>query len=244
MNSPTNTWQKVRLIKSEQIASDVKSLTFKLKKPTTFLAGQHYSIRINIKKDYIAERDYSLANPPEVNDQVEFGIQLIKDGEVSPFLYILKPNDQIEIKGPTGRSFFWEAHKNTNPLLLVSGGAGLVPLRSMILHHINNYKKREVVLLISFKSIERVLYQKELEKLTKQYPDFKIVYTYTQKAPDKFSGYQRRVDQQMIADVFAEYKNKNPSVFVCGPTPFVEVATNALIAVGFDPQKIKAERFG
>jgi NAD(P)H-flavin reductase len=244
MSNQSNTWQIATLIKTEMISIDVKSLTFKLENPMPHLAGQHFSVKLTAEDGYIAERDYSLANPPEQKDQIEFGIQLLRSGEVSPYLFDLKPSEQIEVKGPIGHHFVWEANADNNPLLLIAGGSGMVPLRSMVLHHINNYKPRDVVFLTSCRTIEHVLYQFELEKLAEKYSDLKLIYTLTDKAPPNYKGYTRRVDDKMIEEVFAKFKDKNPKIFVCGPTPFVETVTKSLVTVGFNPEVIKTERFG
>ena len=240
----SNPWKIATLIKSDMVASDVKSLTFKVENPTPHKAGQHYSVKLTAEDGYIAERDYSLANPPEETDVIEFGIQLLRNGEVSPYLFDLKPGEQIEVKGPIGGHFFWDATIDDKPLILIAGGSGMVPLRSMILHHFQNYKKREIILLGSYKTIDKVLYQFELAKLSEQHPEFKTVYTLTQKAPDNFSGYTRRIDSEMFDELFTPFKEKDPHIFICGPTPFVEKAAQLMVAEGFDPQLIKTERFG
>lgn len=226
------------------VASDVKSLTFTLENPTPHKAGQHYSVKLTAEDGYVAERDYSLANPPEETDTIEFGIQLLRNGEVSPYLFDLKPGEQIEVKGPIGGHFIWDATADDSPLILIAGGSGMVPLRSMILNHFNNYKKREIILLGSYKTIDKVLYQFELAKLSEQYPEFKAIYTFTQKAPDNFNGFSRRIDSQMFNQLFTPLKEKAPNIFICGPTPFVEKAAELMLEMGFDPQSIKTERFG
>ncbi len=239
-----NTWQIATLLESHMIATDIKSLTFRLENPHPHIAGQHYSIRLTSEDGYMAERDYSIANPPEQSEILELGIQLLCDGEVSPYLFEMKPGEQIEVKGPIGGHFIWESKNNDKPLILIGGGSGMVPLRSMILHHIYNYQKRDVILLLSAKTIDRVLYQFELEKLAEKYPDFKIVYTLTQESPQNFHGYRKRIDQQMVSEVFGDLKNQNPEIFICGPTLFVEAASVALIREGFNQLYIKTERFG
>lgn len=239
-----NSWQVATLLESHIIAEDMKSLTFKLEHPLPHKAGQHYSIRLTSEDGYMAERDYSIANPPEQNDLLELGIQFLEQGEVSPYLFEMRPGEQIEVLGPVGGHFIWEAAKNNDPLILIGGGSGMVPLRSMLMHHINNYKKRDVVFLISAKTINHIAYQFELEQLAQKYSDLKIVYTLTRETPPNFKGYTRRIDQQMIQDVCGAYKQKNPEIFVCGPTLFVEATAIALIHEGFDQLNIKTERFG
>ena len=80
-------WHSATLLKSEMVASDVKSLTFKVENQLQHQAGQHYAIRLTAENGYIAERDYSLASPPEQTDSIEFGVQLLPNGEVSPYLF-------------------------------------------------------------------------------------------------------------------------------------------------------------
>lgn len=226
------------------VSINVKALTFKLDNPQPHKAGQHYSVKLTAEDGYVAERDYSLANPPEQNETLEFGIELLREGEVSPYLFDMKEGEQIEVKGPIGHHFIWEADQDKKPLILIAGGSGMVPLRAMLLHHFNNYKKRDVVFFSSCRTIEHVLYQFELEKLAEKYSDFKLLYTLTEKAPENYKGYTRRIDTKMIEEIFGEYKDKDPNIFVCGPTPFVEKAGLILVEIGFDPQHIKTERFG
>lgn len=238
-----NNWKIATLISSEMVAIDVKSLKFQIPEFGTFKAGQHCSIKLTAEDGYVAERDYSIANPPDDNSYIEFGIQLLREGEVSPYLFDLKPGEQVEIEGPIGNHFVWETN-NDQPLLLVGGGSGMVPLRSMVLHHFNNYQPRDVIFLTSCRSIDKVLYQFELQRLSEKYPDFKFIMTLTDTQPENYQGYKRRIDQAMLQEIFGKYINQNPHIYVCGPTPFVETAANTMLELGFNRDNIKTERFG
>lgn len=238
-----NNWKVATLISSEMVASDVKSLKFEIPNFSEFKSGQHCAIRLTAEDGYIAERDYSIASSPEEKSFIEFGIQLLREGEVSPYLFDLKAGEKIEIEGPIGKHFIWETD-NDQPLLLIGGGSGMVPLRSMILHHFNNFKPRDVVFLTSCKSIDKVLYQFELEKLAEKYPDFKFIMTLTDTQPENYMGYKRRIDKGMLQEIFEKYKNENPNIYICGPTPFVEVAANIMLELGFNRENIRTERFG
>ena len=71
----------------------------------------------------------------------------------------------------------------------------------------------------------------------------RVVHTLTRSQPDGWTGYGRRVDAEMLAEVGpspAEW----PQVYVCGPTLFVEAVAQALVQLGHEPHMVKTERFG
>lgn len=239
-----NNWKIGTLISTEMVAVDVKSLKFNIPEFGDFRSGQHCSIKLTAEDGYIAERDYSIANSPEQKEYLEFGIQLLRDGEVSPYLFDLKVGEQIEIEGPIGHHFVWDATSDNAPLLLIAGGSGMVPLRSMVLHHFNNYRPRDVIFLTSCRDLDHVLYQFELQKLSDDHPDFKFLITLTNSQPENYTGFKRRIDLAMLQEVFGKYKSQNPNIYICGPTPFVEVAANIMLKLEFNRDHIKTERFG
>jgi ferredoxin-NADP reductase len=69
------------------------------------------------------------------------------------------------------------------------------------------------------------------------------VHTLTRSQPPGWTGYARRVDADMLAEVGPD-PAEQPRVYVCGPTPFVEVVADALVDRGHDPQRVRTERFG
>jgi ferredoxin-NADP reductase len=94
-------------------------------------------------------------------------------------------------------------------------------------------------LLYSARSWDDVIYRDELERLAGG--GFELTYTLTRSQPDGWTGYSRRVDAELLAEVApADYA----IAFVCGPTPFVEAVAEGLVGLGHDPSRIKTERFG
>lgn len=241
-----NKWNPVTLVESRLIAEDVKSLVFDAPWWTGHVAGQHVDIRLTAANGYQAERSYSVANPPEEGGRVELGVQLLDNGEVSSYLFALESGAQVEMRGPIGGHFVWET-KMPGPLVLIGGGSGAVPLMSMLRHreqHLEEEIGREVFFLISSKTIDRVLYKDELEKFSKNDPHFHLSLTITEQSPLGWAGYTRRVDETMVKELFSNLLEKMPMFFVCGPTPFVEAVSGALVLCGFNPHKVKTERFG
>lgn len=244
--SRNNIWQTATLLNSSMVADNVMSLVFEVSNWLGNKAGQHADIRLTAPNGYEAERSYSFANPPEEKNHIELGVQLLENGEVSPYLFKLKKGQQIELRGPIGGHFVWDISM-PGPLYLIGGGSGMVPLMSMLRHHMENLErdsKREIIFLISARDEGRVLYKDELKKIREKDPNVKIIWTLTEKQPESFFGYTRRVDEQMIREVFGHGVSRMPMIYVCGPTPFVEVSAKYLVAVGYNPHEIRTERFG
>lgn len=239
-------WQTGTLASSRMIADDVKSLVFTLPEWLEPKAGQYYDIRLTAENGYQAVRSYSLASPPEDNGVAEFGIQKLPGGEVSTYLYDMNPGDQVELKGPLGGHFIWDADM-VGPLILVGGGSGMVPLMSMLrhhLHHLGSDRERKVIFMVSAPNEGHVLYRDELEEVSRKDPNFRLVITLTREQPEGWTGYRRRIDTEMIKDVLGGFQPEMPMAYICGPTPFVETVAGKMVEAGFNSHQVRTERFG
>ena len=204
-------------------------------------AGQHVDVRLTAEDGYQAERSYSIASAPE-DDHLVLTVERLDDGEVSPYLVDeLRPGDELELRGPVGGYFVWEASLG-GPLLLLAGGSGVVPLRAMLRHHRAVGSTVPARLLYSARSLEDVIYRDELMGMADD-GEIDIRFTLTRAQPPGWSGYGRRIDRELLEEV-AWTPAEGPLVYVCGPTAFVETAATALVVLGHDPGRIKTERFG
>ncbi|HVN61134.1 MAG TPA: ferredoxin reductase [Gaiellaceae bacterium] len=199
-------------------------------------AGQHLDVRLTAEDGYRAERSYSIGSPP--GEPVAITVERLDDGEVSPYLTEeLRTGDALELRGPIGGYFVW-GPEDGGPLLLVAGGSGVVPLMAMLRHRHAAGIDVPARLLYSSRTLEDVIYRAELDAL-----DAEVVYTLTREQPPGWTGYARRVDAELLAEV-AWPAEQDPRVFVCGPTPFVETVAGTLVELGYPPQRVKTERFG
>jgi ferredoxin-NADP reductase len=203
-------------------------------------AGQHVDVRLTAEDGYQAERSYSIASAPD-GARLELTVERLDDGEVSPYLTEeLRPGDRIELRGPVGGYFVWEPEQG-GPVLLVAGGSGVVPLMAMIRTHAAAESDAEMRLLFSSRSWDEVIYREELAGLSGN--GLTVVHTLTRSQPPGWTGYSRRLDAQMLGEI-GPAPAARPSVYVCGPTPFVEAAAQALVRLGHDPGRVRTERFG
>jgi ferredoxin-NADP reductase len=195
-------------------------------------AGQHVDVRLTAEDGYQAERSYSIASGPN-NGKVELTVELIEDGEVSPYLVgELQHGDSFELRGPIGGWFAWDPSEG-GPLLLVGGGSGVVPLRSMLRARPADVP---VQLIYSARTLEDVIYRLELEALGDD-----VVLTLTREQRDGFHA--GRVDADLLREAGFP-PEREPRIFVCGPTPFVESVASELVGLGHAPDRVKTERFG
>jgi ferredoxin-NADP reductase len=126
--------------------------------------------------------------------------------------------------------------------LLVAGGSGLVPLMAMLRHRAARSSTLDTRLLLSARSSNEVLYPAELAGLAGG-EGLAVHQTFTRAAPAGWSGFARRVDADMLAQV-GPMPSQRPRIFICGPTAFVERAADLLVELGHEPAAIRAERFG
>ncbi|MGK5111747.1 ferredoxin reductase [Geodermatophilus sp. CPCC 205506] len=202
-------------------------------------AGQHVDVRLTAEDGYQTQRSYSISSAPD-GERIALTIVRVDDGEVSPYLTGLQPGDQLELRGPVGGYFVWEPDHG-GPLLLCAGGSGIAPLMAMVRLRAAVGSDVDTRLLGSFKSRDDVIFRAELEQLAGG--GLTVVHTLTASRPPGWSGYARRVDTDMLAEV-GPGPAARPHVFICGPTPFVESVAEALVSLGHQPQRIKTERFG
>jgi ferredoxin-NADP reductase len=201
-------------------------------------AGQHLDVRLTADDGYIAERSYSIASAP--GEPAAITVERLEDGEVSPYLTEeLRAGDKLELRGPIGGYFVWEPGDG-GPLTLLAGGSGVVPLRSILRHRGRTGSAVPARLLYSARTLPDVIYRAELDQ---DHDGAEVIYTLTRDQPPGWTGHTGRVDAALLAQV-AWPATASPLAFICGPTSFVETAAAGLVGLGYQPERVKTERFG
>jgi ferredoxin-NADP reductase len=231
-------WQIATVVEVVEETPRVKTIVLDAPDWPGHRAGQHLDVRLTAEDGYRAEREYSIASAP--GEPVAITVERLEDGEVSPYLTEeLRSGDGLELRGPVGGYFVWDADDG-GPLLLVAGGSGVVPLRAMIRHRQRSGSDAPVRLLYSSRTLADVIYRAELEELG---DGVEIVHTLTREQPPGWTGYARRVDVALLEEV-AWPAGDGSLAFVCGPTSFVETVAAGLVELGYPPRRVKTERFG
>jgi ferredoxin-NADP reductase len=235
------TWQLGRVVDVVKETPRTKSIALVLPAWRGHRAGQHVDVRLTAEDGYQAERSYSIASAPE-DDHLVLTVERLDDGEVSPYLTDeLRIGDGLELRGPIGGYFVWEESFG-GPLMLIAGGSGVVPFRSILRHWAAGQRAATVKLLYSSRSLSEVIYREELSRCAEQ-DGVDLEITLTREWPEGWQGHRGRIDSRLLAEV-APPPSAHPLVYVCGPTALVESVAEALVGRGHEPRQIKTERFG
>jgi ferredoxin-NADP reductase len=230
-------WRVGRLVDTRTETATARTLVVEVPDWPGHLPGQHVDVRLTAADGYRAQRSYSLAAPTN-GDRVELTVQRLPDGEVSSYLTdVISIGDPVELRGPIGGWFVWRP-TDTQPVLLVAGGSGIVPLMAMVRARRAAGSRVPFRLIYSVRAPEEVYYADEFRQ-----PGLDVTFAYTRAVPE---GWPRPPRRLTVADVTSHGwpADFTPDCFVCGPTGFVEAVADMLVALGHDPQRVKTERFG
>src|SRR5215510_11046825 len=164
------------------------------------VAGQHVDVRLTADDGYSAVRSYSIASAPNLKGRVEITVERLPTGEVSPYLtQKLSIGDHLELRGPIGGWFVWRPHQS-EPIQLIAGGSGIVPLMAMIRSRVSSRSTTPFRLLYSVREPAAVFYRDELQALSNHDSDVGVTYAYTRDAPKDWPRRPGRIDAALIAN--------------------------------------------
>ena len=237
-------WRVGTVIALHDETATARTITLEIPDWPRHVAGQHVDVRLTAADGYSAVRSYSIASAPNSEGRVQITVERFPNGEVSPYLtQEVVVGDRLELRGPIGGWFVWRSQQ-AEPVLLVAGGSGIVPLMAMIRSRAAAGSAAPFRLLYSVREPGAVYYRDELRALSAGGDRSVMVsYAYTRTVPKDWPRPPRRVDAALIAATNWP-ADLGPTCYVCGPTPFVEIVANLLTASGNERDKIKTERFG
>jgi len=202
----------------------MKSLVVVPEKFLPHRAGQHYELCMPGEN---VIRKYSVVSPEHVTDFLEFGIQLISNGALSPRLWSLAEGDEIEIRGPIGESFVWDSSR-AHSLVLVGAGSGITPLLSMYYSYKEKYPEGECVFIVSGKNKSRIMHYDSLAE---------ILVT-------RFTGTEGRIDFEFLKkNISSLAGNSTTRCYICGPDNFIDDMVDMVLELGIAEDNIRSERF-
>jgi ferredoxin-NADP reductase len=237
------TWRAATVVALRDETATARTITFTVPGWPGHLAGQHMDVRLTAADGYSAVRSYSIASAPNHENRVEITVERLPDGEVSPYLtQHVALDDTLELRGPIGSWFVWRAQQK-EPIQLIAGGSGIVPLMAMVRSRASADSAAPFRLLYSVREPAAALYGDELQALSSRDSPVSLTYGYTRATPPGWMRPPGRIDAALIAGTTWP-ASLGPTIYVCGPTSFVENAASLLTACGHRPDRIRTERFG
>jgi ferredoxin-NADP reductase len=236
------TWLVGQLTAVRQETATARTLVLDVPGWAGHLPGQHVDVRLTAEDGYSTERSYSIASASD-ETRIELTIQRLDDGEVSPYLTeVLTPGNPLELRGPIGGYFAWHPD-DPQPVLLIGGGSGVVPLMAMARTWAATGSTAPMQLIYSTRGPDTLLYAGELRRLAAPGTGLDIDIVYTREAPAGWPGPVGRLDARQLLDL-AGPPSAGQQCFICGPTGFVESAARLLVDQGIGERQIRTERFG
>jgi ferredoxin-NADP reductase len=203
------------------------------------LAGQHLDLRLTAPDGYTATRSYSIASAGP-GSRLQLAVDKLPDGEVSPYLVDeVMVGDELEVRGPLGGWFVWRPD-DPAPVQLIAGGSGVVPLVAMLRARQAAESAAEFRLLYSVRSPDDAIFAAELASMTH---GAEIDWVYTRQTPPGWPTAAGRVSAAELERVTIR-ASESPTVFICGPTGFVEAVADIMVSLGHATENVKTERFG
>jgi ferredoxin-NADP reductase len=226
----TSSWQTGVVTAVTAETPHAKTFRLRLAEPRTHRAGQFYVVRLTAPDGYHAQRDYSVASAPG-GDHIDLTVEMLPAGEVSGFLHdVVEVGDVLQVRGPIGRFFSWDG---ASPILGVAGGAGVVPLMSMLRLARTEHRTDLMRLIVSVRSPADLYYADEIRG-----PETTVVHTRQASADSS------RPVGRLTADDIRPLVEPDRDVYVCGSHGFCDGATKVLLDVGVELKRIRVSRFG
>ena len=236
-------WQNATIAAVLPRTPNITSFMLTPTEPFGFRAGQHVDVRLTAADGYQAQRSYSIA-AGAADGTIELAVERLDNGEVSEYFHeIATVGDSVELRGPIGGRFVWEA-ADGGPILLLGGGSGLVPLMSMIRHRAETGSDASMLLLLSARTWNDLLYRDEILALASKRDGFDTIFTITRESTPRDGHYRRRLDPPMVSDLLARLPQSPRTVFICGSNRFAEAGAQAALAAGVPRAVMRIERYG
>jgi ferredoxin-NADP reductase len=237
------TWQIGKVVALRDETSTARTIALEVSDWPGHVAGQHIDVRLTAPDGYSAVRSYSIASAPNSDHHIEITVERLQNGEVSPYLtQQIAIGDELELRGPIGRWFVWHSDQ-TEPIQLIAGGSGIVPLMAMIRSRLASESNARFRLLYSVREPAAAFYKDELQTILNRGDSVSLTYAFTRIAPKDWPRPPGRIDAALVSENVWPSRLA-PTCYVCGPTSFVEHAAGLLIAADIDRERIRTERFG
>ncbi|MDD2557627.1 MAG: NADH:ubiquinone reductase (Na(+)-transporting) subunit F [Desulfuromonadaceae bacterium] len=198
-------------------------------------------------------RAYSMANYPDEKGMIMLNVRVCPPppnapdappGQMSSFIYNLKPGDKVTISGPYGEFF---ARDTENEMVFIGGGAGMAPMRSHIWDQLLRLNTtRKITYWYGARSLKEMFYVDELNALQEKYPNFKWYVALSDPLPeDNWTGPTGFIHNVLYENYIKDHEApEDCEYYMCGPPMMANAVTNMLLEQGVERENIMFDDFG
>lgn len=198
-------------------------------------------------------RAYSMANYPEENDIIMLNVRIaspppgnpdLPPGQMSSWIFNLKPGDTVEVSGPYGEFF---AKKSDKEMVFIGGGAGMAPMRSHIFDQFKRIRtKRKVSFWYGARSLREVFYAEEFDRLEEEHDNFTWHLALSEPLEeDKWQGLTGFIHSVVYEEYLKDHKApEDCEYYLCGPPVMNNAVIDMLINLGVEEENIMLDDFG
>lgn len=216
-----------KLLDVRDETSNIKTFLLQPEEPFVFKTGQFVQLTL----PGVGEAPFTPSSDPDDKSKLE--LTIMKAGRVTSELHNIKPGARLGLRGPYGKGYPLDDFKD-NEILIVGGGVGLAPLRSLIFalfNKIDNYKK--ILLRYGARTSSDILYKKFISEWSKK-EKVNIVTTVDVGSLD-WNGNVGLVTT-ILRDLPLDLNNAVS--IVCGPPIMMKFVVLKLLGLGFKPSQI------
>ncbi len=198
-------------------------------------------------------RAYSMANYPEEEGLILLNVRIaspppnlpkVPPGQMSSFIFNLKPGDKVTISGPYGEFF---AKDTGNEMVFIGGGAGMAPMRSHIFDQLKRiHSDRRMTFWYGARSFKEAFYNEEFDELAKKNPNFKWYLGLSEPLPeDNWDGPIGFIHQILYDHYLKDHPTpEDLEYYLCGPPLMNSAVLKLLDDLGVEPENIMFDDFG
>ncbi len=228
-----------RVIEKTLLAHNVMRLVIKLPaaQRLQFLAGQY----IDILLPGGLRRAFSIASPPQREDEIELHIRHVEGGGFTGWVFDeLKVKEILRIEGPLG-TFFIRHDTDDRPMILMGGGTGIAPLKSMIEDLIEHESLRPLHLFWGVRTSDELYMQEQAKQWAADHSHIQFTsalsdpVAFTQS--DSFEGFVHEAVLDQYPDLSAH------DIYMSGPPLMIDSAREAFLSHAADSSRIFFDSF-
>ena len=205
------------------------------------------------KVDDEVVRAYSMANYPDEKGVIMLNVRIasppprqpdLPPGQLSSWIFDLKPCDEVVISGPFGEFF---ARETDNEMCFIGGGAGMAPMRSHIFDQFRRlHTDRKVTFWYGARSLREAFYVEDFDAIDRENENFSWYLALSEPVPeDRWAGHVGFIHQVLYDNYLKDHSApEDIEYYLCGPPMMIAACKKMLDELGVEPENVMFDDFG